>query len=114
MKGQHLHLSAQHIFFVGTAAPEGRINLSPKGGDSLRVHGPNRVIWRNIAGSGNETAGHLRAAPRIALMWCSFDARPIILRAYGTAQVLHRGARQAGQTWTSSSPPMLACGGLLM
>ena len=30
----------QHIFFVATAAPDGRVNLSPKGQDSLRVLGP--------------------------------------------------------------------------
>ena len=48
---------AQHIYFVATAAADGRVNLSPKGGDSLRILGPNRLIWRNLTGSGNETAG---------------------------------------------------------
>ena len=27
--------------------------------DSLRVLSPNRILWRNFTGSGNETAGHL-------------------------------------------------------
>lgn len=40
-------IEAQHIFFTGTAGPEGRVNISPKGMDSLRVLGPNRIIWLN-------------------------------------------------------------------
>lgn len=82
-------IAEQPVFFVGTAAPEGRVNVSPKGMDSLRVLGPNRLIWVNVTGSGNETAGHLRAANRMTIMWCSFDARPMILRAYGRARTLH-------------------------
>ncbi len=85
-------IAAQHIFFVGSAAADGRVNISPKGMDSLRVTGPNSLMWLNLTGSGNETAGHLRQVNRITLMWCSFDARPLILRAYGTAQVIHHGA----------------------
>ena len=46
----------QKIFFVATAPEEGRINLSPKGMDSLRVVDENRVLWLNVTGSGNETA----------------------------------------------------------
>ncbi len=82
-------IEAQHIFFVGTAAPEGHVNVSPKGMDSLRVLGPNRILWRNLTGSGNETAGHLKQINRMTLMWCSFERRPLILRAYGTARTLH-------------------------
>ena len=37
-------IEAQKIFFVGTAAPDGRVNVSPKGMDTLRVLGPNRVL----------------------------------------------------------------------
>lgn len=82
-------VEAQHIFFVATAGPEGRVNLSPKGMDSLRMLGPNRIAWRNLTGSGNETAGHLAQINRITLMWCSFTAKPMIMRAYGTARTLH-------------------------
>lgn len=81
----------QHIFFVGTAAPDGRVNVSPKGMESLRVLGPNRIAWLNLTGSGNESAGHLRESPRMTLMWCSFTTRPLILRAYGTARAIHEG-----------------------
>ncbi len=79
----------QHLFFVATAAPEGRVNVSPKGMDSLRVLGPNRILWRNVTGSGNETAGHLKQLNRMTLMWCSFTMKPMILRAYGSARTLH-------------------------
>lgn len=85
----HLKLIAEsHIFFVGTAAASGQVNISPKGRDSLRVLGPNRLIWRNLTGSGNETAGHLAQVNRMTLMWCSFTTRPVILRAYGTARII--------------------------
>ena len=82
-------ISAQHIFFCATAAPDGRVNLSPKGMDSLKVMGPNRIVWRNLTGSGNETAGHLAQINRMTLMWCGFEAKPLILRAFGTARTLH-------------------------
>ena len=86
----HLKLIGEsHIFFVGTAAEDGRVNVSPKGGDALRVLSPTRIIWRNITGSGNETAGHLAKVNRITLMWCSFGPKPMILRAYGTARAIH-------------------------
>lgn len=82
-------IAEQKIFFIGSAAETGKVNISPKGGDSLRVKGPNRIIWRNLTGSGNETAGHIARVNRMTLMWCGFETRPIILRCYGTANVYH-------------------------
>ena len=82
-------IADQQIFFVATSAPGARINLSPKGMDSLRVLSPTRIVWLNLTGSGNETAAHVAMDPRMTLMWCSFGARPLILRAYGTARVIH-------------------------
>jgi predicted pyridoxine 5'-phosphate oxidase superfamily flavin-nucleotide-binding protein len=82
-------IEQQHLFFVGTAAPDGRVNVSPKGLDTLRVLGPNRVVWLNLTGSGNETAAHLREQNRITLMFCAFEGKPNIMRLYGTAAVLH-------------------------
>ena len=87
-------IEQQHLFFVGTAAPDGRVNLSPKGLDTLRVRGPNRVVWLNLTGSGNETAAHLRELNRITLMFCAFEGKPNIMRLYGTATTLH--PRDAG------------------
>ncbi len=85
-------IAAQKVFFVATAPlPEGRVNLSPKGMDTLRILSPNRILWLNLTGSGNETATHLARDPRMTLMWMSFDTRPLILRAYGTARAIHRG-----------------------
>ena len=84
-------IEAQHLFFVGSAAADGRVNVSPKGMDSLRVAGANRIVWLNLTGSGNETAGHLLQSNRMTLMWCSFEKRPLILRAYGTARTIHAG-----------------------
>ena len=85
-------IAEQPIFFVATAAADTRINLSPKGMDSLRVLGPNRLAWLNLTGSGNETAAHLAEDSRMTVMWCSFGKRPLILRAYGRARCLHRDA----------------------
>jgi predicted pyridoxine 5'-phosphate oxidase superfamily flavin-nucleotide-binding protein len=84
-------IAEQPLFFVATSAPGARLNLSPKGMDSLRVTGANRLLWLNVTGSGNETAAHLPLDPRMTVMWCSFGTRPLILRAYGTARVVHRG-----------------------
>lgn len=83
-------IKEQHVFFTGSAAPDGRVNVSPKGMDSLRVLERNRILWMNLTGSGNETAGHLIEHPRITLMWCSFSRRPLILRAFGVANTIHR------------------------
>jgi len=79
----------QHIFFVGTAAAEGTINISPKGMDSLRILDPKKVIWLNVTGSGNETAAHLLKINRMTIMFCSFEKKPLILRLYGTAKAYH-------------------------
>ena len=78
-------IERQPLFFVGTAAPDGRVNVSPKGMDSLRVLGPNEVAWLNVTGSGNETAAHLLQSPRMTLMFCAFEGAPMILRLYGQA-----------------------------
>ncbi len=79
----------QHIFFVGTAADEGRINVSPKGRDAFRVVDANNVVWLNLTGSGNETAAHVVENARMTVMFCSFDKQPLILRLYGHAKVVY-------------------------
>ncbi|AZZ92658.1 pyridoxamine 5'-phosphate oxidase family protein [Hahella sp. KA22] len=83
-------IQEQKLFFVGTAAREGRVNISPKGMDSLRVLGPNRVIWLNVTGSGNETSAHIQECPRMTVMFAAFEGNPLILRLYGEAKVIHR------------------------
>lgn len=79
----------QKLFFVGTAANDGTINVSPKGFESLRVLSPNRLAWLNITGSGNETAAHLAQNERMTIMFCAFDHDPKILRLYGKARAIH-------------------------
>lgn len=79
----------QKIFFVGTAMEDGRINVSPKGLDSLYILNSREVLWLNLTGSGNETAAHLLKKNRMTLMFCSFDRNPLILRLYGTAETFH-------------------------
>ncbi len=83
-------IAAQKIFFTATGTAAGRLNLSPKGMDSLRVLSPSRVAWLDLTGSGNETAAHLKHDGRLTLMWCSFDADPLILRVYGRGRAVRR------------------------
>ena len=87
-------IERQKLFFVATAAPGGRVNLSPKGADTLRVVDDGHIRWLSLSGSGNETAGHLLRLNRITLMFCAFEGEALILRVYGTATVLH--PRDAG------------------
>jgi hypothetical protein len=82
-------IEQQKIFFVGTAARDGRVNIAPKRMDSLRVLGPRRIVWLNLTGGENESAAHLRETTRMTLMWCAFDGTPMIVRAYGHATVIH-------------------------
>lgn len=82
-------IEEQKIFFVATATADSRINLSPKGMDSLRVVNANRVIWLNVTGSGNETAAHVQENPRMTLMFTAFEDNPMILRLYGNAKAIH-------------------------
>ncbi|MEM9686476.1 MAG: pyridoxamine 5'-phosphate oxidase family protein [Bacteroidota bacterium] len=83
-------INDQKLFFVGTAMKEGRVNISPKGMDTLRVTGPNEVVWLNLTGSGNETAAHLLNSNRITIMFCAFHGKPLILRLYGNAKAYHK------------------------
>lgn len=82
-------IESQPMFFVATAAESGRVNVSPKGLDTLRVDGPQQVRWLNLTGSGNETAAHVAATGRMTLMFCSFTDKPLILRVFGTARAVH-------------------------
>jgi len=85
---QHDLIGRQHIFFVATAPDEGRVNLSPKGMDSLRILGPNQVAYLDLTGSGNETSAHLRQNGRITVMFCAFEGPPRIIRLFGHGRVV--------------------------
>ncbi len=83
-------IAAQKLFFTATGTSDSRLNLSPKGMDSLRVLSDRRVAYLDLTGSGNETAAHLKHDGRMTMMWCSFDTDPLILRLYGHGQVVRR------------------------
>ncbi len=88
-------IEKQPVFFVATAARDGRVNLSPKGGPHLSVLDGQRLLWLNLTGSGNETAAHLLDTNRITLMWCAFEGPPLILRVYGEAHAVHPDAAES-------------------
>lgn len=90
----------QQLFFVATATTDSRVNMSPKGMDSLRVMNNNRIIWLNVTGSGNETAAHMLENPRMTLMFCAFEGKPMILRLFGQARVIH----QSDAEWQTLYP----------
>jgi hypothetical protein len=84
----------QPMFFVATAptGAGGHVNVSPKGmAGTFVVLDELRVAYLDFHGSGAETAAHLRENGRITLMFCSFDAKPNIVRLYGTGKVVPVG-----------------------
>ena len=82
-------IERQPVYFTATAAPEGRINLSPKGyTDSFRVLSDSQVAYLDLGGSGNETHAHLAADGRITIMFCAFDRSALILRIYGRGRAV--------------------------
>jgi hypothetical protein len=84
---------AAPLFFVATAPldGDGHVNLSPKGGDTLRVLDERTVAYLDLTGSGAETIAHLRENGRITLMVCAFEGPPQILRLYGRGATLLPG-----------------------
>jgi hypothetical protein len=89
-------IERQRIFFVASAAPRGRVNVSPKGLATLRVLGPNEVAYIDCTGSGSETRAHLLASEdkRLTVMFCAFEGPPVILRLYGRGHSVMRGTPQ--------------------
>ena len=83
-------IERQHIFFNASAAPEGRVNVSPRDSAALRILDPNTVIYLDRTGSGNETAAHLLLNDRLTMMFCAFEGSPMILRLYGHARIIPR------------------------
>ncbi|UAB78324.1 pyridoxamine 5'-phosphate oxidase family protein [Erythrobacter sp. SCSIO 43205] len=83
-------IKQQAVFFIATAASDGRVNLSPKGYDAFRVLSPTQVAYLDLGGSGNETHAHVIADQpdkgRITIMFCNFQQPAQILRIYGKAR----------------------------
>jgi hypothetical protein len=86
-------MEAQPIYFVASAplAVDGHVNLSPKGGDSFRVIDANTVAYQDLTGSGAETIAHTRENGRLTIMFCSFDAKPNIVRLFGRGEAVLPG-----------------------
>jgi len=95
-------IAEQSVFFVASAplSAEGHVNLSPKGLDTFRVLGPNRVGYLDMTGSGNETAAHTAENGRITLMFCAFQGPPKILRLFGRGRAVLRGTSE----WDELAP----------
>ncbi len=98
-------IAAQKMFFTASGTADSRFNLSPKGMDSLRVIDAHRVAYLDLTGSGNETAAHLRHDGRMTMMWCSFDADPLILRLYGRGRTVRRQDAEWGE-WRPRFPTL--------
>jgi predicted pyridoxine 5'-phosphate oxidase superfamily flavin-nucleotide-binding protein len=83
-------ITAQPVFFVASAPSDddGRVNLSPKGLDTLAVLGEDRVAYLDLTGSGAETIAHLRENGRITIMFCAFEGKPNIVRLYGRGEAI--------------------------
>lgn len=62
-------IAAQKIYFVGTATESSRVNVSPKGMDTLRVLSSSSVAWLNLTGSGNETSRTFSRILRMTIMF---------------------------------------------
>ncbi|MEE9433851.1 MAG: pyridoxamine 5'-phosphate oxidase family protein [Sphingorhabdus sp.] len=85
-------MGEQPLFFVATAAADGRVNLSLKGYDVFRVLSDSQVAYLDLAGSGNETHAHLAVDQadkgRITIMFCNFGRPANILRIYGRGRAV--------------------------
>lgn len=86
-------MEQQPIYFVASAPLDagGHVNVSPKGGDSFRVLGPNAVAYLDLTGSGAETIAHTRENGRLTVMFCSFDEKPNIVRLFGRGEAVLPG-----------------------
>lgn len=81
----------QPLFFTATAPARGHhINCSPKGltSSTFTVFDENSAGYLDATGSGVETIAHLYDNGRITVMFCSFTAKPRILRLFCTGRVV--------------------------
>lgn len=86
-------IARQPLFFVATAplSAEARVNVSPKGLDTLRVLDARTLAYVDLTGSGAETAAHVSENGRVTLMFCAFEGAPRIVRVYGRGEIVVRG-----------------------
>jgi hypothetical protein len=85
----------QPMFFTASACADGRVNVSPKGGEGLhKVLGPNLFCYLDLTGSGNETSAHMKRDGRITIMFNSFSRKAMILRLYGRGSIASEGSEK--------------------
>ena len=96
---------AQKFFMVATAPRDGRVNVSPKGLDTLRILDERTVAYLDLTGSGNETAAHVRENGRITFMFMALEGPPVILRFYGQARVV-QPAEPEWDAWLAHFTPI--------
>jgi Pyridoxamine 5'-phosphate oxidase len=90
---QTAFIHAQPMFFTASACSDGRINVSPKGGDGLhRVLSPSLFCYLDLTGSGNETSAHIKRDGRITILFNSFSRNAMIMRLYGKGRVANEGS----------------------
>ena len=63
-------IGKQPVFFVATAAADGRVNLSPKGYDAFRVLLPSAVDYLDLGGS-------VQRLEKIKKRTCNIDGLPV-------------------------------------
>ena len=97
-------INDQKLYFVATATADSKINVSPKGMDSLRIIDSRTVAWLNVTGSGNETAAHVQTHPSMTIMFCAFEGNPMILRLYGQASMIQKGEPDWEQQYQHFTP----------
>ncbi|MBB63761.1 MAG: pyridoxamine 5'-phosphate oxidase [Waddliaceae bacterium] len=101
------YIENQQMFFVASAplSEEGHVNVSPKGLDTFRIFGPNKVGYLDLHGSGIETFSHVRENKRLTFMFCSFEGPPRILRLQGEGQAIEPCDPEWDE-WASFFPEM--------
>lgn len=101
------HLTPQHkewilsqpLFFTASAPLRGRhINVSPKGmlSTTFSILDDTHAAYIDATGSGIETVAHVYENGRLTVMFCSFDARPGILRLFCNARVVEVDSPEFG------------------
>ncbi len=100
-------IGQQPLFFVATApmSIDGHINCSPKGMDTFRILGTDRVAYLDLTGSGAETMAHLQENGRIVIMFCGFTGPPRIVRLHGRGSVILPRSED-WERWISSFPDL--------
>lgn len=95
------------MFFVATAplGLDGHVNVSPKGGDTIRVLDERTVAYLDLTGSGVETVAHLRENGRITIMVCAFEGPAQIVRLYGRGEVVLHGDERF-EALAAAFPPL--------